>query len=409
MQLKREYRYHISVTYKKGKIMKITTFMQRLMIFSLFLGISFSAYVGYREYSINCSHVIQDHHTHHLVCIIDDSIENSVFEGQIIQPLLQYQQQDPDTAIHIISFERHALDTSKLAKIIPAQFSYTVCARYPLMGLVSLWPATYRAKCVLDTLDSYSILARGPIASYIALQALDDKKCKKLTVQARSLFADEYAFCNVDRSSGVMKLLHQWRLAQYHKVERAGYAPEDVKVPFEVEAVTTALKDYLVAQYQAKEEYFTIAQQDIPPSIPVEQRREWRKEVREELHIPLDAHVYCYNGSVQLWQDAKSTVAMFVEECKKHPGAYFVAITQNINEFKEALQEYGIEDTRYRLFGVKHADVSRYLCACDTGLMYRVDHIISWVARPVKVLEYQAAGLEVVHNNTVAWVKEVLA
>ena len=65
---------------------------------------------------------------------------------------MNYQQQDPDTAIHIISFERNAIETSKLAKIMPAQFSYTLCARYPLMGSASLWPAASRARSVLDAL-----------------------------------------------------------------------------------------------------------------------------------------------------------------------------------------------------------------------------------------------------------------
>lgn len=264
-------------------------------------------------------------------------------------------------------------------------------------------------KKLLKDLESYSILARGPISSYIALQALDQAKCKKLTIQARSLFADEYDFCNVDRSTGLMKLVHRWRLNQYYAVEQAGYAPQGLEIPYEVEAVTTALKSYLIDKYQADGEHITIAQHDIPNEIPVEQRISWRHEARTELDIPADAYVYCYNGSVQLWQDAKNIVGLFVEESKKHPDAYFVAITQQKDEFTAALKEYAIDPDKSRIFSVQHADVSKYLCACDTGLMYRVDHVISWVARPVKVLEYQAAGLDVVHNNTVEWIKEVLA
>lgn len=399
-------RYNISRRYPS---MQKLLFLKRLFLGFLFLVIPTAGYVLYRENSIYKMNLVSDIHKHHLICIIDDSVTNSVFEGQIITPLLGYQQRDPELGVHIISFERNPVSQSKLDAIMPQNFGYNIFARYPLMGSMSLRPAIYRTQQVLNSLDSYSILARGPIASYIALNALDVTKCKKLTVQARSLFADEYDFCNVARSSGIAKLIHQWRLNQYYDVERKGYAPQEVPVPFELEAVTTALKDYLVKQYNADSNHITIAHYDIPDPISSEQRLIWRKEVREELNIPNDAYVYCYNGSVQLWQDAKNTVAMFVDEQKKHPGSYFIAITQNTDEFTKAFKELTVDESRCRLFAAKHSDVSRYLCACDTGLLYRVDHVISWVARPVKVLEYQAAGLEVVHNNTVAWVKEVLA
>lgn len=389
--------------------MHITSLFKRLTFIMLLVLVGGVSYGVYREYHIQVTKPSENPLQHHLVCIIDDSVTNSVFEGQIVAPLCSYQQQDPNLSVHIISFERTAVPQEKLNAIMPENFGYDIFARYPLMGLTSLRPAIYRTKQVLDSLGSYSILARGPIASYIALNALEQDKCKKLTVQARSLFADEYDFCNVARSSGLTKLMHQWRLNQYYAIEQEGYAPQDVAVPFEVEAVTTALKDYLVENYHADADHITIAQHDIPTTIPVEQRNAWRTQVRDELHIPQDAYVYCYNGSVQLWQDAKSTVALYLEEEKKHPGAYFVAISQNKKEFEQAFKELNVDRERTRLFSVKYADVSKYLCACDTGVLYRVDHVISWVARPVKVLEYQAAGLEVVHNNTVAWVQEVLA
>jgi hypothetical protein len=50
---------------------------------------------------------------------------------------------------------------------------------------------------------------------------------------------------------------------------------------------------------------------------------------------------------------------------------------------------------------VPHGMIYRYLAACDIGLIFREPHLINWTSRPTKVLEYQAAGLEIVHNNTI--------
>jgi len=36
-------------------------------------------------------------------------------------------------------------------------------------------------------------------------------------------------------------------------------------------------------------------------------------------------------------------------------------------------------------------------------MLFREQTIVNWTSRPTKLLEYQAVGLEVVHNNTVAY------
>ena len=36
-------------------------------------------------------------------------------------------------------------------------------------------------------------------------------------------------------------------------------------------------------------------------------------------------------------------------------------------------------------------------------MLVREKDIINCVSRPTKMLEYQSAGLKIVHNNTVAW------
>jgi len=47
-----------------------------------------------------------------------------------------------------------------------------------------------------------------------------------------------------------------------------------------------------------------------------------------------------------------------------------------------------------------------YLAAADYGLLFRHKDIINWVSRPTKMLEYQAVGLKIIHNNTIEWLSE---
>ena len=47
-------------------------------------------------------------------------------------------------------------------------------------------------------------------------------------------------------------------------------------------------------------------------------------------------------------------------------------------------------------------DVIKYLCAADAGILLRKKDVVNWVARPTKILEYRAAGLKIIHNDTVA-------
>jgi hypothetical protein len=46
--------------------------------------------------------------------------------------------------------------------------------------------------------------------------------------------------------------------------------------------------------------------------------------------------------------------------------------------------------------------IYHYLAAADIGIIFRKPHIINWISRPTKILEYQAVGLKIIHNNTVA-------
>ncbi len=63
-----------------------------------------------------------------------------------------------------------------------------------------------------------------------------------------------------------------------------------------------------------------------------------------------------------------------------------------------------VPENSYKIMSVVHEKVFEYLCAADIGIIFRESSVINWVSRPVKAMEYEAAGLSIAHNNTVAWI-----
>jgi len=77
-------------------------------------------------------------------------------------------------------------------------------------------------------------------------------------------------------------------------------------------------------------------------------------------------------------------------------------LTPDVGQFKHIIQSR-LQPCDYRILHVPNAAVYRYLSAADFGIVLRDAGVVSWIARPVKAMEYEAVGLSIVHNNTVSW------
>jgi hypothetical protein len=175
-----------------------------------------------------------------------------------------------------------------------------------------------------------------------------------------------------------------------------------------IQAVSSALGDYLVQEYRANAQAMTIAQHDLPDQLPAPTLSAWRTQIRTQLGIASDTHVYCYNGSAKPWQCPEKVVEFFKSFDKlRMSGDYFLLVlTQDTAIFNQLLTQAGIDSRTYAVMNVPHAQIYQYLAAADTGIMFRAPHIINWISRPTKILEYHAARLDIVHNNTIAWLTE---
>ena len=151
----------------------------------------------------------------------------------------------------------------------------------------------------------------------------------------------------------------------------------------------------------------TIALDDIPQSCSQEEKMVWRKNIRKQLGIKENAYVYCYNGSAKPWQCPYDIVQFFSEKLRNNPDTFLLIVSQDTDNFLSILKNNHIANKYYRVLHIPYDHIYWYLAAADAGLLFREPHIINWVSRPTKALEYRAVGLTIIHNNTVDYLLNV--
>lgn len=341
-----------------------------------------------------------------LVFVLYDGIEHSVFEGQVLAPLLKKLARNKELVITIISFEKIYPSEKKLLylKSIHPRLHIKLFRKTFFLGWISLTVGAWQLYSYLKKFKEYTLIARGPLAGIIAQKALTEK-CTSFIIQARGLLAEEYRFTHA-RSSFIMKWVHLLRARQLNYWEKQAYSYQ-ATVPFSIEAVSIALKNYLIQYYHLAEHiFFFNHQDDTPKSIKPAQRISLRSTLREKLKIPENAYVYVYNGSAKSWQCPQETVQFFKEQLTHNKNAFLLLLTADLKLFKKICKEQNLPLTSYRIITVSHKNILPYLCTADQGILLREKNIINWVSRPTKYLEYKAAGLPVVHNHTVAFLDQ---
>ena len=334
----------------------------------------------------------------HLIFILYDGIQNSVFQGQVLQPLLDQLKSGTIEKVSLVSFEKKKPSEQFVKKTISKKKTLEIIflKKIPFIGTISLWPAIIQLKSFLKKQKNYHLIARGPLAGFICQKADYKKKHSSLIIQARGLLAAEYEYTKKNTVNFIKKIIHILRTKQFFALEKTVY-----KQASQIEAVSPALKNYLIKTFNANPKNISIAKKDIPKLFEFHQVNIWKQAIRKELSIPTSAHVYCFNGSAKAWQCPTDVVTFFANQKSKN--IFLLILTQDIKPFSNLLEKHKISSQNYAVLTVDHKKIYRYLAACDTGLIFRERHIVNWVSRPTKVLEYRAVGLKIKHNNTIQW------
>lgn len=338
------------------------------------------------------------------IYVIYDSVENPVFESQVLRPIIEHLTQNPTLSACLISFEKLLPTDQKIdsLKNLHARFTVIFFKKYPFLGAWSLFTAIRILRTFLEKYATYRLQARGPFAGYVCLKALSWKHCLSLVIQARGLAAAEYEYVHrLHKRQNPSTWLHHLRLRFFNSLERTVYSYK-TDHPFFIEIVSLALQDYLIAHFKADQNRCVIAKTDIPVEIDQKQCLAWHQDIRNLLNIPLQTFVYCYNGSAMHWQCPEETILFFKKQYEADQACLLLILTHDITSFKKLLLKYTIPASAYRLVSVQHQEVYRYLAAADAGIIFREHHLMNWISRPTKALEYWAVRLPIIHNRSVA-------
>ena len=99
-------------------------------------------------------------------------------------------------------------------------------------------------------------------------------------------------------------------------------------------------------------------------------------------------------------------IEFFKTKLAQDSQAFLLILSSQADIFIKLMELSQINSTNYYITGVRHQEIYQYLAIADFGLILREPHLLNWVSRPTKALEYAAVGLTVLHNNTVNWLVE---
>jgi hypothetical protein len=342
-----------------------------------------------------------------IVFLLYDGVRNSVFQSQVLKPLLDDLEKNINMQISIVSFEKSIPSPNDIENLFGKhdRLNFIFFTRQSFYGRYSLIAAIYKIKNILKSNQVNQIIARGPLAGYITLKALSKLNFNTpVLIQARGLCAQEYRYAHKSDRNILKQIINKFIIKSFNNIENYVYNSWTAKTfNLKIEAVSPALKDYLIHVFHAEPSKIVIATKDIPKSIDKCQAVAWKSRTRDELGIPEDAIVYCYSGSFKPWQCASQTIESFSFQYFKNSKSFMLILTQDKDVFKAELNKFKIPSGNYKIVSVNPDDILRYLCAADFGMLLREQDVINWVSRPTKMLEYQACGLKIVHNNTIAW------
>ncbi len=346
--------------------------------------------------------------------VLYDGIHNSVFQGQVLQPLVNYLDKHPQEQGVIVSFEKNKPSQQELHSLVPdTRITVIILPKLPFFGSLALRYAAHKLQPIVRRYwvpchvndqkrivgGISSIVARGPLAAWI-VGKVEMVYFIPFTIQARGLAAQEYRYTH-KKCSRFTRWFHRIRAWQYEKIEQWIYGMYAFNRNAIIRTVSHSLKQYLIETFHAPFFKIKVEQADIPSHIPIQQRYVWRTAIRKQLGIPHNAYVYVYNGSAKPWQCPEQTIRFFAQTYQKNTHCFLLVLTQDSARFHALLSQYEIPKDAFHITLVAHAHIYRYLAAANAGILLREKHVVNWVSRPTKVLEYRAVGLKIIHNNTV--------
>ena len=118
---------------------------------------------------------------------------------------------------------------------------------------------------------------------------------------------------------------------------------------------------------------------------------EWRKEIRDSLHILNKTIVCCYSGVINSWGNFDETLNVWVNLDKSYQDMYFILMAKSTPELIKKVEK-ALPKKNYKIIYLEKTYYKKYLAACDVAFLIRENKITNYVAFPNKFSDYLNCG-----------------
>lgn len=217
-----------------------------------------------------------------------------------------------------------------------------------------------------------AIMARGVMATWMALRMRDKRLVKRVLFDGRGAYAAEWEEYRIVDDDAV--------IAQFAPLEQEAVQAADMRL---------AVSHALVAHW--RERYGYAGQQHVV--IPCTLAREFELEVPGTTEEWSGDRVrLVYSGSSAGWQSFELLEQLLVPMLEQHPQVEVLFLTRGDARIGELAARF---PGRVSMRWLDHSEVRQVLGQQDAGILLREDTVTNRVSSPTKYAEYLACGLPV--------------
>lgn len=223
------------------------------------------------------------------------------------------------------------------------------------------------------------IIARGVMATWMALRIRDRKLVKRVCFDGRGAYAAEWEEYRIIDDDAL--------IAQFRPLEHEAVNASDQRI---------AVSNALVAHWRERYGYDATQHVVLPCALgkdfaqhPSLAASSWRLEAG----IPREAVVLVYSGSTAGWQSFQLFAQLFSSAMRADPKVHVLFLSKPAEAIDELTARFPGRVFRRWL---NAEEVQAVLGACDYGVLVREDTLTNRVASPTKFAEYLAGGLRII-------------
>jgi hypothetical protein len=295
---------------------------------------------------------------------------SGVFKSQVVD-VIKYLNFIGNTKFLLISFIPRQ-NFLKNRKIIKTWYRHSIIV--PILPGLRFWKIQKIIFRVLNLFfKSSKIIARGPIASFIALK--NKTTSQKIIYDARASVKDEineYGYLKNDLANRVIEM-------EYYAVQNADYRI----------AVSNKLIDVWISDLDYKSNNHVV--------IPCTAENIDEESKIKDAFFNTESPVLVYSGSTSPWQSFP-LLTKKVDYWLSNSNGKVLFLCKDNELLNNLIVKY---PNRVKRMFVPENKVHSYLSKCDYGLLIREKMVTNKVASPVKFAEYLRAGLKVVISKNI--------